>query len=391
MKNTKEKIVLLGSTGSIGTQTLQVLSITKDCEVLALACNKNISLLKKQIKQFKPKYVCVYDEKEAKKLEEYIHKNKLNITLYIGMNGLKKLCTIKEASLVIIALVGVIGIEPTIEAIKNKKNIALANKETLVCAGSIIMPLVKKYKIELRPIDSEHSAIWQSLNGEKESTIKKILLTASGGPFYNKNINDLKKVTLHDCLNHPTWKMGNKITIDCSTMVNKGFEVIEAMHLFNVEAKNIQVIIQRESIIHSAVLFKDGAIKAELSVPSMKIPIEYAIYKNNRRYIKERELDFNTLKNLSFDKPDLNTFKGLKIAYEVAKKKGLYPTSFNILNDEAVNLFLNKKIEYLDIYKIIQSGLKDFENKKLNKKNPKLKDILDLIKYEKEYICNLYQ
>lgn len=375
-----DRVVILGSTGSIGTQTLDVLSKTKDKKILALSCYKNTQLFKKQIKKYKPKYVCVYDENSACDILNYVMKNKIDTKVFTGMDGLKSLATLEEADIIVIALVGVIGIEPTIEAIKSKKIICLANKETLVCAGSIIMPLVKKYNIDFRPIDSEHSAIWQCLQGENTSKIKKIILTGSGGPFYGKSINELKNVSKKDALHHPNWAMGQKITIDSSTMVNKGLEIIEAMHLFNVAVDKIEVLIQRESIIHSAVLFNDGSIKAQMSNPTMRIPIEYALYKENRQCINEKDLDFYKLGELHFGKADLKTFKGLNLAIKVARLGGLYPTVFTTLNDINVQKFLNDEISYLDIVNNIEKGLKKYSKLNINKNKFNVKDVLKTIK-----------
>lgn len=374
-----DNVVILGSTGSIGTQSLDVLSKTKDKKILALSCNKNINLFKKQIIKYKPKYVCVYDENSACDILKFIEKNNLKIKLFTGIYGLNSLASLEEANMIIVALVGVIGIEPTIHAIKNSKIVCLANKETLVCAGQIIMPLVKKYKTDLRPIDSEHSAIWQCLQGENNSNIKKIILTGSGGPFFGMSIKDLQSVTKKDALKHPNWTMGQKITIDSSTMVNKGLEVIEAMHLFNVPVNKIDVLIQRESIIHSAVMFIDGSIKAQMSNPTMRIPIEYALYKENRKFINEKDLDFQKVGQLHFGSPDLKTFKGLDLAIRVAKLGGLYPTVFTTLNDINVRKFLNDEIQYLDIVKNIEKGINKFSKLKLNKNKFNVKDVLKTI------------
>lgn len=371
----KDKIVILGSTGSIGTQSIDVIKSVGDKTIVGLACKSNVKLLYKQVLDTKCKYVAIYDEKAAEEFTELCKKKGLKVKIYSGMSGLIRLATLKEANMVIISVVGMIGIRPTIEAVKAKKIVCLANKESLVCAGDIIMPLVKKYKVDLRPIDSEHSAIWQCLVGERHDRIKKILITASGGPFYGKTINDLKNVTLSDALKHPNWAMGKKITIDSSTLVNKGLEVMEAHHLFNVPYNKIEVVVQRESLIHSMVEFIDGAIKAELGVPSMRIPIEYAIYKENRKFIKEDSIDFTILDKMSIGKPDLKTFKGLKLAFTAIKLGGLIPSVYNALNEVAVNAFINEKIKYLDIADFIETGIKEFNKKGLNKKKFTIKDI----------------
>ena len=366
-----KKISILGSTGSIGRQTIDVIKHTKGYKIVGLSCNKDIKTLYKQIKDLKVKEVAVYDENAAISLIKKINKNKLSVKVYSGLEGLVKIATLSSIDTVVVSVVGMIGIKPTIEAIKNRKIICLANKETLVCAGDIIIPLIKKYNTELRPIDSEHSAIWQSLVGENYSSISSIILTASGGPFYKKTISELKNVRIEDCLKHPNWKMGKKITIDSSTLVNKGLEVIEAHYLFNIPYDKIKVVVQRESIIHSMVEFKDGAIKAELGVPSMRIPISYALYKELRPDIKEKNLDFSKIDSISIGNVDLKTFEGLKLAYDALKIGGLMPSVYNALNEVAVRKFLNreKKINgstftYLDIVKFIKKGMKLFKNKK---------------------------
>ena len=387
----KDKIVILGSTGSIGTQSLDVIKSVGDKTIVGLACNSNIKLLYKQVVDTKCKYVAIYNEEAAKDFTELCKKKKINVKVYSGMSGLIKLATLKEANIIIISVVGMIGIRPTIEAVKAKKIICLANKESLVCAGDIIMPLVKKYKVDLRPIDSEHSAIWQCLAGEKPENIKKILITASGGPFYGKTKTELKKVKLSDALNHPNWSMGKKITIDSSTLVNKGLEVMEAHHLFNVPYNKIEVVVQRESLIHSMVEFIDGAIKAELGVPSMRIPIEYAIYKENRKFIKEDTINFSKLEKISIGKPDLKTFKGLKLAFTAIKLGGLIPSVYNALNEVAVNAFINGKIGYLDIVDFIEKGIKAFNKKSLNKKNFTVTDIENTFIFAKDFFAKQYK
>ena len=367
-----KKISILGSTGSIGIQTIDVIKHTKGYKIVGLCCNKDIKTLYKQILDLNVKEVAVYDENAAISLIEKLNKNKLKVKVHIGIEGLIKIATLNEIDTVVVSVVGMIGIRPTIEAIKNKKIICLANKETLVCAGDIIMPMIKKYNTELRPIDSEHSAIWQSLVGEKHEAINNIILTASGGPFYKKTINELKNVKIEDCLKHPNWKMGKKITIDSSTLVNKGLEVIEAHYLFNVPYNKIKVVIQRESIIHSMVEFTDGAIKAELGVPSMRIPISYALYKELRPDINENKLDFSKINKISIGNVDFKNFEGIKLAYDALKIGGLMPSVYNALNEVAVSKFLNKEkkingsiFSYLDIVKFIKKGMKLYNNKKV--------------------------
>ena len=383
----KDKVVILGSTGSIGTQSIDVIKSVGDKTIVGLACNSNIKLLYKQVTNTKCKYVAIYDEKAAEEFNKLCKKKGINVKVYSGMPGLIKLASLKEASMIIISVVGMIGIRPTIEAVKAKKIVCLANKESLVCAGDIIMPLVKKNKVDLRPIDSEHSAIWQCLVGERLDKVKKILITASGGPFYGKSLKDLKSVTLSDALKHPNWAMGKKITIDSSTLVNKGLEVMEAHHLFNMPYDKIEVVVQRESLIHSMVEFVDGAIKAELGVPSMRIPIEYAIYKENRKFIKEATLDFTKLDKISIGKPDLKTFKGLALAFTAIKMGGLIPSVYNALNEVAVKNFIDGKIKYLDIANFIEKGIKEFNKKSLNKKKFTVNDIENTFTFAENFFA----
>ena len=381
----KDKIVILGSTGSIGTQSIDVINCTKDKKVIGLACNKNIKILYEQVKMLKCPYVAIYDESAAAEFNTLCKNKKIKVKVFSGMSGLIKLATLDEASMIIISVVGMIGIRPTVEAIKSKKIICLANKESLVCAGDIIMPLARKNGVEIRPIDSEHSAIWQCLQGEENNTVNKIIITASGGPFYGKKLSDLKNIKKEDALKHPNWSMGQKITIDSSTLVNKGLEVIEAHHLFNIPYNKIEVVVQRESLIHSMVEFKDGAIKAELGVPSMRVPIEYAIYKSNRKFINEKTINFANLEKISIGTPDLKTFKGLKLAYNAIKEGGLMPSVFNALNEVAVNAFLKDEIDYLDIVDIIEKGMRTFKRKNLNKTKFTITDIENSFSYAKNF------
>lgn len=383
----KDKVVIIGSTGSIGTQAIDVIKTVGDKEIVALACNNNVKKLYEQVKFTKVKLVAIYDENAANEFRDICKKQKLNVTVLTGMDGLVKLASLKSANMVVISVVGMIGIRPTIEAVKAKKTVCLANKESLVCAGDIIMPLVRKNKVDLRPIDSEHSAIWQCLQGEKENTVKKIIITASGGPFYGKKLSELKNIKVEDALNHPNWSMGKKITIDSSTLVNKGLEIIEAHHLFNMPYDKIDVVVQRESIIHSMVLFIDGAVKAQLGVPSMRIPIEYALYKENRKAIKEKEIDWTKLEKISIGTPDLKTFKGLALAYKAIEKGGLMPSVYNALNEIAVRKFLDRKISYLEITNYIEKGMKEFEKQKLNKTKFNVGDIEKTVSFAQKIIC----
>lgn len=366
MKN----IMLLGSTGSIGTQTLEVVRRNPDMKVVSLAAHSNITLLKQQIDEFAPELVCVYEEAKAAALEKQLSGSKTKVVT--GMDGLIACATLTAGNIVVAAVVGMIGIRPVIEAIKAKKDIAFANKETLVTAGHIIMPLVEKMGVAFLPVDSEHAAIFQCLNGEHHSEIEKIILTASGGPFRGKKRNDLANVTVEDALKHPNWSMGNKITIDSSTMVNKGLEVIEAKWLFDVAFDQIEVVLQPQSIIHSMVEFKDGAVMAQLGTPDMCLPIQYALCYPQRRERIGKPLDFKTISSITFEQPDMETFRGLKLAYEAGKIGGSLPTVFNAANERSVALFLQKKISYLTMADIIEEACQEHQVIK----NPSLDEIL---------------
>lgn len=347
-----KKISVLGSTGSIGTQTLDVVRRNNDIEIVALAAGRRIKELEAQIREFGPKLVSVADEQLAKELAVSIAD--LDVKIVYGMEGLTEAAVYPEAQTVVTAVVGMMGIVPTIAAIKAGKDIALANKETLVTAGHIIMPLAKEYNIDIYPVDSEHSAIFQSLNGEYHAEIDKILLTASGGPFRNYTKEQLKNVKVEDALKHPNWAMGRKITIDSSTMVNKGLEVMEAQWLFNVPADRVQVIIQPQSVIHSMVQFVDGGIMAQLGSPDMRLPIQYALYYPHRKPLDTKRLDFYELGQITFQKPDFDKFRGLALAYEAARKGGNIPTALNAANEMAVAMFLDRRISYLQIPEIIE-------------------------------------
>ena len=347
-----KKIAILGSTGSIGTQTLEVVRENKDIEVLGLAAGNNIKLLERQIREFHPKMAAVWSEERAKELRENV--KDLNIKIVSGMEGLIELSVMEESEILVTAIVGMIGIRPTIEAIKAGKDIALANKETLVTAGHIIMPLAKEYQVAILPVDSEHSAIFQSLQGGQEKALHKILLTASGGPFRQKTREELLNIQVEDALKHPNWEMGRKITIDSSTLVNKGLEVIEAKWLFDVSLDQIEVVVHPQSIIHSMVEYVDGAIIAQLGTPDMKLPIQYALYYPERRFLPGDRLDFVALSKLTFEKPDMETFYGLRLAFEAGKEGGSLPTVFNAANELAVSKFLERKIKYLEIPEIIE-------------------------------------
>ena len=355
-----KKIAILGSTGSIGTQTLEVVRENKDIEVSGLAAGNNIERLEEQIREFSPKLVAVWSEEHAKELAYRVRD--LEVKIVSGMEGLIEVSTLAEVEILVTAVVGMIGIRPTIAAIEAGKHNALANKETLVTAGHIIMPLAKEHGVSILPVDSEHSAIFQSLQGGQERALHKILLTASGGPFRGRRWEDLQNVQVEDALKHPNWEMGRKITIDSSTMVNKGLEVIEAKWLFGVEVDQIEVVVQPQSIIHSMVEYVDGAVIAQLGTPDMKLPIQYALYYPERRYLPGDRLDFRGLAQLTFEEPDLETFYGLRLAYEAGRAGGSLPTVFNAANEKAVSKFLNREIRFLEIPEMIQACMEAHNN-----------------------------
>lgn len=350
-----KKIAILGSTGSIGTQTLEVARNNGDLEIVSLAAGSNIQKLEEQIREFHPKTVAVWREDKAAELRTAVRD--LDVRVVSGMDGLIEVCTLPDAEIVVTAIVGMIGIVPTIAAMKAGKDIALANKETLVTAGHIIIPLAKETGVKILPVDSEHSAIFQCLNGENRSQLHKILLTASGGPFRGKKREELGSIQVEDALKHPNWAMGRKITIDSSTLVNKGLEMMEARWLFGVEPEDIQIVVQPKSIIHSMVEFVDGAVIAQLGTPDMKLPIQYALYYPERRYLPGERLDFGTLTQITFEKPDMETFTGLKLAFDAAAAGGSMPTVYNAANEKAVALFLDRKIGWLAIPEIIRASM----------------------------------
>lgn len=365
-----KKIAVLGSTGSIGTQTLEVVRENGDIEVSGLAAGSNISLLEEQIREFHPRLAAVWSEEKASELRTRIADTDTKVVS--GMDGLIEVSVMEEIQVLVTAIVGMIGLRPTIAAIKAGKDIALANKETLVTAGHLIMPLAKEHHVSILPVDSEHSAIFQSLQGNDRKAIKKILLTASGGPFRGKKQEDLLNIRVEDALKHPNWTMGQKITIDSSTMVNKGLEVIEAKWLFDVDVDAVQVIVQPQSIIHSMVEYVDGAVIAELGTPDMKLPIQYALYYPERRYLPGDRVDFWEIGKLDFEKPDMDTFYGLALAYEAGRKGGSLPTVFNAANELAVSMFLKREIKYLEIIEIIEDCMSAHKNIV----NPCLEEIL---------------
>ena len=365
-----KKIAILGSTGSIGTQTLEVVRANKDIEVTALAAGSNIDLLEKQIREFSPKIAAVWNEEKAKELKDRVRD--LDIRVESGMDGLLAVATELGAEIVVTAVVGMIGIRPTIAAMNAGKDIALANKETLVTAGHIIMSLAKEKHVRILPVDSEHSAIFQSLNGETGNKIHKILLTASGGPFRGWTREQMKGVQVEDALKHPNWTMGRKITIDSSTMVNKGLEVMEARWLFGVEMDQVQVVVQPQSVIHSMVEYEDGAVIAQLGTPDMKLPIQYALYYPERRFLAGDRLDFAKLAQITFEAPDFENFHGLSLAYKAGRRGGTLPTVFNVANERAVQKFLDREIGYLTITDMIEAAMEHHTVKE----NPTVEEIL---------------
>lgn len=383
-----KKISILGVTGSIGTQTLDVVRNSDDIKVVGISANSSTEKMKEIIKEFKPKYVAMMKKECAEELEKFCNENSIEIEIYSGMEGLIKISTLAEIDMVVTSVVGMIGLVPTMEAIKAKKDIALANKETLVVAGELVMKAAEENGVKILPVDSEHSAIYQSLRGNDLSTLKKIILTASGGPFRGKKEEELKNITLEEALNHPNWSMGKKITIDSATLMNKGLEVIEAHWLFNCDYDNIQVVVHPQSIIHSMVEYKDGAIIAELGSADMRLPIQYALNYTKRKKEVAKSIDFYEISKLTFEKPDMDTFKCLKIAYEVGKKGGLLPTVLNGANEVAVQLFLDRKIKFLEIAEIIENTIKEFEDE--CKKELNLDNIIALDKKMRNYVINKY-
>ena len=367
MKN----IVILGSTGSIGTQTLSVVRENADMTIKGLAAGKNVEALEEEMREFHPEKVCLFDPEAAQRLRE--RTRDLSIPVLAGMEGLIELAELESADTVLTAVVGMIGIRPTLAAIHAGKDIALANKETLVTAGHLIMPLIQEKGVNLYPVDSEHSAIFQSLEGNRQNKIQKILLTASGGPFRGMTKADLKDVKPEDALKHPNWSMGRKITIDSSTLVNKGLEVMEAKWLFDVPADRIQVVVHPESIIHSMVEYEDGAVIAQMGVPSMKLPIQYALTYPDRRPLEEKKLSFWDISALHFEKPDMEVFPGLRLAYEAIRAGGSLPTVYNAANEKAVALFLDGKISYPEIPLMIQEAMA--HHKVIE--NPSVEEILE--------------
>lgn len=380
-----KKIAILGSTGSIGTQTLEVVRNNPELQVVALAAGKSVEQMEQQIREFHPLIAGMWSEEAAADLRSRVAD--LPVKVVTGMDGLLEIAVMPEAQVLVTAIVGMIGIRPTIAAIEAGKDIALANKETLVTAGHIIMPLAAKMGVKILPVDSEHSAIFQSLNGEPKGRIEKILLTASGGPFRGKTREQLQNIQVEDALKHPNWSMGRKITIDSSTLVNKGLEVMEAKWLFGVDLDHIQVVVQPKSIIHSMVEFKDGAVMAQLGTPDMKLPIQYALYYPERRFLAGDRLDFAALTQITFEKPDMDTFLGLPMAMQASRTGGSMPTVFNAANERAVALFLAKKIRFLEIYDVIAGAMEAHKTIA----DPTLEQILAAEQETYEWIANRYK
>lgn len=383
-----KKIAVLGSTGSIGTQTLDVVrQHREDFEITALSAGGNIDLLENQIREFRPPLVSVGSEEKAKELR--VRTGDLQLEIVSGMDGLLRVAQQEESEILVTAIVGMLGIRPTIAAIEAGKDIALANKETLVTAGHIIMPLAERCGVRILPVDSEHSAIFQSLNGEREhrNKIDKILLTASGGPFRTKTREELTQVTLADALKHPNWSMGRKITVDSATLVNKGLEVMEAKWLFGVDLEQIQVVVHPQSVIHSMVQYEDGAVIAQLGTPDMRIPIQYALYYPLRKHLEGKRLDFYQLAQMTFERPDPEKFEGLKLALEAMRAGGNMPTIFNAANEKAVALFLAEKIRFLQIPEIIAQAMRHVPYQE----NPDVNMILDTQRAADEFIESRWQ
>ena len=370
-----KKVAVLGSTGSIGTQTLDVVRANDDLEVVGLAAGSNVEMLEKQIREFHPRLVAVWKEEAARDLA--VRVQDLDVKIVSQMGGLIELARMEESDILVTAIVGMIGIRPTMEAILAGKDIALANKETLVTAGHLIMPLAKQFGVQILPVDSEHSAIFQALHGEKREQIHKLLITASGGPFRGKKTADLEKVTLEDTLKHPNWVMGQKITVDSATLVNKGLEVMEARWLFDVDLDHIQVVVQPQSIIHSMVEFEDGAVMAQLGTPDMKLPIQYALFYPERKFLPGKRVDFSTLTHIDFQIPDMENFEGLALAYQAGRTGGTMPTVFNAANEYAVAKFLKKEIGFLDITDCIRYAMESHKTVQ----NP---DVAKILETEKE-------
>lgn len=375
-----KKIAILGSTGSIGTQTLEIVRGNQGLQVVALAAGSSVEKMEAQIREFRPMKACMWSEEAAADLRARVAD--LDVEVLAGMEGLLEIAVLPESQVLVTAIVGMIGIRPTIAAIQAGKDIALANKETLVTAGHIIMPLAQRCGVAILPVDSEHSAIFQSLHGERRSRVEKILLTASGGPFRGKTREELADMTVEDALKHPNWSMGKKVTIDSASLCNKGLEVMEAKWLFDVALDQIEVVVHPQSILHSAVQYADGGIMGQMGVPDMKLPIQYALFYPDRRPMDIGRVDLCKLGSLTFEKPDTDTFRGLALAYRAAQRGGSLPTVFNAANEKAVALFLKKKIRFLQIPELIATAMDAHQVRE----NPTLEEILSAESETYEYI-----
>lgn len=376
-----KKIAILGSTGSIGRQTLDVAREQKDIEVVALCARRSVDLMEAQIREFRPRRAVMWDEDAAADLR--IRVRDLDVEVLSGMEGILDTASMDGYEYFVTAIMGMVGVRPTVAAIESGKKIALANKETLVTAGHIIMPLAAKKNVPILPVDSEHSAIFQSLNGEAGNRIAKIWLTASGGPFRGRTAEEIKNMKPEDALKHPTWEMGQKITIDSSTLVNKGLEVIEARWLFDVDPAQIQVLVHPQSIIHSAVEYEDGGIIAQLGVPDMRLPIQYALYYPERRPMPGERLDFYALGQITFERPDMETFPALRLAYDAIQKGGNIPTAFNAADEFAVQQFLERKISFPEIWEMIRCSMETCRFIE----NPSLDQVFDTEKEVQEILA----
>lgn len=382
-------VSILGATGSIGTQTLDVIRKEKDnFKLVGITANSSVKKIIEIIREFKPEHVAMMDEKSAEDVKEFCMENNFNTNVYSGIEGLVKVATVPSATMVVTSVVGMIGLVPTIEAIKKGKDIALANKETLVVAGEIVMKLAKENNVKILPVDSEHGAIFQCLRGNEYKDLKNIILTASGGPFRGKTYDELKHITVKEALNHPNWSMGKKITIDSATLMNKGLEVIEAHFLFNCPYDNIKPIVHKESIVHSMVEYKDGSVIAQLASADMRLPIQYAMNYPKREKAVAKTIDFYEISKLTFEKPDYDTFKCLRLAFEAGKKAGLMPTILNGANEVAVDLFLKEKIKFLDIADIIEDAMNYFE--KESKEELTIDNIISLDKKVRKYVLEKF-
>ena len=386
-----KKVSILGGTGSIGTQTLDVIRNEKDnFELIGITANSSTEKIKEIIKEFKPKYVAMMEEVAAEEIKNFCTNNSYEIEVYKGMDGLVKIATLQEIDILVTSVVGMIGLVPTIEAIKAKKDIALANKETLVVAGEIVIKAAKQYGVQILPVDSEHGAIFQCLQGNNKKDLKNIILTASGGPFRGKQREELKNITVEEALNHPNWSMGKKITIDSATLMNKGLEVIEAHFLFDCPYDNIKPIVHPQSIVHSMVEYKDASIIAQLGSADMRLPIQYALNYPIREERVANSIDFYEISTLTFEKPDLKTFKCLELAFIAGKEGGLMPTVLNGANEKAVELFLDKKIKFLEIADVIEEAMNDFRDK-CNKEELTIQNIIKIDQEVREYVLNKFK